>query len=117
MANGRWQMGGHSVRRHSRSMREACQSAPRSLRPKWQIANGRWQIAKGHICQGTLQLRPFLSTVGQQSPKQSTNERNQVMAKYQHFEELPVWQEAARLYNAVLDLLEEPGVPLTPGFR
>ena len=39
------------------------------------------------------------------------------MAKYQHFEELPVWQEAKRLYNAVLDLLEEPNVPLTPGFR
>src|ERR1051326_3708599 len=39
------------------------------------------------------------------------------MAKYQRFEELPVWQEAARLYNAVLDLLEEPNVPLTPGFR
>lgn len=39
------------------------------------------------------------------------------MAKYQHFEELPVWQEAARHYNVVLDLLEEPGVPLTPGFR
>ena len=39
------------------------------------------------------------------------------MAKYQHFEELPVWQEAARLYNVVLDLLEEPDVPLTPGFR
>jgi len=39
------------------------------------------------------------------------------MAKYKHFEELPVWQEAARLYNVVLDLLEEPGVPLTPGFR
>jgi four helix bundle protein len=39
------------------------------------------------------------------------------MAKYQHFEELPVWQEAARLYNDVLDLLEEPSVPLTPGFR
>ena len=39
------------------------------------------------------------------------------MAKYQHFEELPVWQEAKRLYNTVLDLLEEPGVPLTPGFR
>jgi hypothetical protein len=33
------------------------------------------------------------------------------MAKYEHFEELPVWQEAARLYNAVLDLLEKPGVP------
>jgi four helix bundle protein len=39
------------------------------------------------------------------------------MAKYQHFEELPVWQEAARLYNAVLDLLETPGMPLSPGFR
>jgi four helix bundle protein len=39
------------------------------------------------------------------------------MAKYQHFEELPVWQEAKRLYNTVLDLLEEPNVPLTPGFR
>ena len=39
------------------------------------------------------------------------------MAKYKQFEELPVWQEAARLYNAVLDLLEEPNVPLTPGFR
>jgi four helix bundle protein len=39
------------------------------------------------------------------------------MAKYEHFEELPVWQEAARLYNAVLGLLEEPGVPLTPSFR
>lgn len=39
------------------------------------------------------------------------------MAKYNKFEELPVWKEAARLYNRVLDLLEEPGVPLTPGFR
>jgi four helix bundle protein len=39
------------------------------------------------------------------------------MAKYQHFEELPVWQEAKRLYNDVLDLLEEPNVPLTLGFR
>ena len=39
------------------------------------------------------------------------------MAKYTQFEELPVWMEAARLYNRVLDLLEEPGVPLTPGFR
>src|SRR2546422_93536 len=45
-----------------------------------------------------------------------TKERNP-MAKYQHFEELPVWQEAKRLYNAVLDLLEEPDVPLTSGFR
>jgi len=39
------------------------------------------------------------------------------MAKYQHFEELSVWQEAARLYNRVLDLLEKPGLPLTPRFR
>ena len=39
------------------------------------------------------------------------------MPKYQKFEDLPVWQEAARLYNRVLDLLEEPSVPLTPGYR
>src|SRR5262245_22106404 len=39
------------------------------------------------------------------------------MSKYQRFEDLPVWQEAARLYNAVLDLLEGPNVPLTAGFR
>jgi len=39
------------------------------------------------------------------------------MAKYQRFEDLPVWQEAARLYNKVLDLLETTGLPLSPGFR
>jgi four helix bundle protein len=39
------------------------------------------------------------------------------MPKYEKFEDLPVWQEAARLYNKVLDLLEEPNIPLTPGFR
>ncbi len=39
------------------------------------------------------------------------------MPKYQKFDELPVWQEAARLYNRVLDLLEVPNVPLSPGFR
>jgi len=39
------------------------------------------------------------------------------MAKYQHFEELPVWQEAARLYNVVLDLLEEPDIHISSGFR
>jgi four helix bundle protein len=39
------------------------------------------------------------------------------MAKYNRFEELPVWQEAGRLYNSVLDFLEEPGVPLSAGFR
>jgi four helix bundle protein len=39
------------------------------------------------------------------------------MSKYQRFEELPVWQEAKRLYNAVLDLLEEQGLPLSTAFR
>src|SRR6266852_5825959 len=39
------------------------------------------------------------------------------MPAYKKFEDLPVWQEAARLYNRVLDLFEGPGVPLTPGFR
>src|SRR5439155_22070801 len=39
------------------------------------------------------------------------------MAKYEKFEELPVWQEAARLYNLVLDLLESPKLPVSPGFR
>jgi four helix bundle protein len=38
------------------------------------------------------------------------------MAKYERFEDLPVWQEAARLYNAVLDLLEDLNCPLTSGF-
>src|ERR1035438_8185574 len=39
------------------------------------------------------------------------------MPKYQKFEELPVWQEGARLYNRVLDLLEELNMPLSPGYR
>ena len=39
------------------------------------------------------------------------------MSKYQNFEELPVWQEAARLYNCVLDLFELPNVPLSASFR
>jgi hypothetical protein len=39
------------------------------------------------------------------------------MPKYTKFDDLPVWQEAARLYNRVLDMLEEPGIPLSPGFR
>jgi four helix bundle protein len=38
------------------------------------------------------------------------------MTKYEGFEDLPVWQEAARLYNAVLDLLEDLNCPLTSGF-
>jgi hypothetical protein len=39
------------------------------------------------------------------------------MPKYEKFEELPVWQEAARLCNSVLDLLGESSPLLTPGFR
>lgn len=39
------------------------------------------------------------------------------MPKYQKFEDLPVWQEGARLYNRVLDLLEEPNLPLSSGYR
>src|SRR5436190_6568192 len=39
------------------------------------------------------------------------------MPKYETFEDLPVWQEAARLYNAVLDLLEGSTVPFSSGFR
>ena len=38
------------------------------------------------------------------------------MPKSQKFEDLPVGQEAARLYNRVLDLLEAPHIPLTPSF-
>lgn len=39
------------------------------------------------------------------------------MAKYDHFEQTPAWQEAARLYNLVLDLLETHGRRFSPGFR
>ena len=39
------------------------------------------------------------------------------MATYEKFEDLPVWQEAARLYNLVLDLFEQPKLTLSPGYR
>lgn len=39
------------------------------------------------------------------------------MAKYEHFEQTPAWQEAARLYNLVLDLLETHGSRFSSGFR
>ena len=39
------------------------------------------------------------------------------MARYERFQDLPVWRTAAELYNAVMDLLENPGCPLTHGFR
>jgi four helix bundle protein len=39
------------------------------------------------------------------------------MAVYERFEDLPVWQEAARLYNLALDLLQAQNVHLGPGWR
>lgn len=39
------------------------------------------------------------------------------MVKYRRFEDLPVWQEAARLYNGILDLLETQGMCFTPAYR
>jgi four helix bundle protein len=39
------------------------------------------------------------------------------MRKYQRFEEVPVWQEATRLYHLVLDVLEEANVPLSATAR
>jgi four helix bundle protein len=39
------------------------------------------------------------------------------MAKYQKFEDLPVWQEAARLYDQVSALIEKPNLRFTAGFR
>jgi four helix bundle protein len=39
------------------------------------------------------------------------------IAVYQRFEDLPVWQEAARLYNLALDLLAAHNVRLGPGWR
>ncbi len=39
------------------------------------------------------------------------------MAKYQKFEELPVWQEAAKLYNSVLDLFGAHSSRFSPSFR
>jgi four helix bundle protein len=39
------------------------------------------------------------------------------MGKYQRFDEIPAWQEAGRLYQHVLDVVEEPNVPLSATFR
>lgn len=39
------------------------------------------------------------------------------MPKYEKFEDLPVWQEAARLYNRVLDLLGSDDAPFSRGYR
>jgi len=73
------------------------------------MADGKERRRRGN---GQFTMADRLSTNYKSKPRKEIH-----MAKYQHFEELPVWQEAKRLYNAVLDLLEEPGMPLTPGFR
>jgi four helix bundle protein len=39
------------------------------------------------------------------------------MASYKRFEDLPVWQEAERLYGVVLDLLEGSPKGLSHGYR
>lgn len=39
------------------------------------------------------------------------------MPKYERFEELPVWQEATKLYNRVLDLLEQNQPLFSSAFR
>src|SRR5262249_32027134 len=52
------------------------------------------------------------TTTKEQQPR-----RRNSMSKYQNFEELPVWQEAARLYNRVLDLFEQPNLALSGSFR
>jgi four helix bundle protein len=36
---------------------------------------------------------------------------------YQHIEDLPVWQEAARLYNRVLDVMAQHRMLFSPGYR
>ena len=39
------------------------------------------------------------------------------MTYYYRFEDLPVWQEAARLYESTEDLLENESFPASRGFR
>jgi four helix bundle protein len=39
------------------------------------------------------------------------------MAVYKRFEDVPVWQEAARLYHSVLDFLLIPSLAVSVGFR
>lgn len=39
------------------------------------------------------------------------------MAKYERFEDLPVWQEAARLYGFALDFIEAAGSRISGAFR
>jgi len=41
---------------------------------------------------------------------------SELMPQYRNFEDLPAWQEAARLYNHVLDMLQRPSLPLRSSF-
>lgn len=50
--------------------------------------------------------------------KELTSQNNlTTLMTYQRFEDLPVWQEAARLYERVEDLVSLPGFSSTYGFR
>ena len=44
-------------------------------------------------------------------------ESPRITTKYHKFEDLPVWQTAARLYNCVVDLLEARNLPFSGPFR
>jgi four helix bundle protein len=59
----------------------------------------------------------WLSDIGYRPIVLTNTQPTPSMPSYQRFEDLPVWQEAARLYNLVLDLLDEHGALLSPGLR
>jgi four helix bundle protein len=46
-----------------------------------------------------------------------TSHPSATMPRYQRFDELPAWQEAARLVSAVLDLSEVPNTPVSASVR
>lgn len=78
---------------------------------KWQIENGRGQRADDGWRKMNWEVKWF------EAAFENDTWAAFPMAKYERFEDLPVWQEAARLYNVVLDLLEMQGVGLSSGFR
>jgi four helix bundle protein len=61
----------------------------------------------------------LLAIAGKPPTKSPSVKKTQehTMPKYEHFEDLPVWREAAKLYNLVLDLFEQQKLPLTYSFR
>jgi four helix bundle protein len=66
------------------------------------------------LFRGTRFLLPFYGKWKMEYGKPS---RISIMAKYERFEQTPAWQEAVRLYNAVLDMLEKPNAPFSATFR